>query len=218
MTRPPRLEYPDALYHVTTRGVRQDSIFLDDRDRTSFLTILARALRTCDARLFAFCLMGNHYHFVLQTKHANLSVLMHRVNSTYSLGFNRRHARRGQVFDGRFKALHVDRDAYLLEVCRYVDLNPVRAGLVESPSLWVWSSFGAHSGVRPTLPWLATAEVLGVLTGHALQDANPTSAAQRQYADWVHAGVGAQLWKDSLRCGLYLGDEAFVECTRLRIA
>ena len=214
MTRPPRLEYPGALYHVTTRGVRQDAIFVDDRDRMSLLTILARALRTCEARLFAFCLMGNHYHFVLQTNQANLSALMHRVNSNFSLGFNRRHGRRGQVFDGRFKALHVDRDAYLLEVCRYVDLNPVRAGLVESPAHWVWSSYGSHAGCRPALPWLATSELHGALTGNIPQDAAQVSSAQRQYADWVDAGVGERLWMKSLRDGLYLGEEAFVERIR----
>jgi len=211
MTRSPRLEYSGALYHVTARGVRQDAIFVDDRDRLSLLTILARSLRTCDARIFAFCLMGNHYHFVLQTHQANLSALMHRVNSTFSLTFNRRHGRRGQVFDGRFKALHVDRDAYLLEVCRYVDLNPVRAGLVESPGEWLWSSYGAHTGRRPAIPWLATAEMLSVLTGQVSQDATLMAAAQRQYADWVDAGIGVPLWKRSLRHGLYLGDEAFVE-------
>ena len=210
MTRLPRLEYPGALYHVTTRGVRQDAIFVDDRDRLSLLTILSRALRTCDARIFAFCLMGNHYHFVLQTHRANLSVLMQRVNGTFSLTFNRRHARRGQVFDGRFKALHVDRDAYLLEVCRYVDLNPVRAELVQSPSQWLWSSYGAHTGRRPALPRLATSEVHAALTGHVPRGEVQLSAARRQYSDWVDAGVGARLWKQSLREGLYLGDEAFV--------
>jgi REP element-mobilizing transposase RayT len=119
MSRSPRLEYPDALYHVTTRGVRQDAIFVDDRDRMALLTILARALRTCEAQAFAFCLMGNHYHFVLQTRHANLSMLMHRINSIFSLTFNRRHDRRGQVFDGRFKALHVDQTALWKESLRY---------------------------------------------------------------------------------------------------
>ena len=216
MTRPPRLEYPDALYHVTTRGVRQDSIFVDDRDRMSLLAILARALRTCEARLFAFCLMGNHDHFVLQTQQANLSKPMHRINSPFSLTFNRRHGRRGQVFEGRFRALHADRNADPLEVCRYVDLNPVRAGLGGSPARWVWSSYGAHTGLRPALPWLATPETHGVLTGRVPRDAVETQAAQRRYAEWVGAGIGAQLWKDSLCEGLYLGDEAFVERIRSR--
>ena len=127
MPRALRLEYAGALYHVTARGVQQAAIFIDDEDRLSLLGNLAHALRTCEAKAFAFCLMDNHYHFVLQTGQANLSALMHRVNSVYSSAFNRRHGRCGHLFEGRFKALHVDRDAYLLEVCRYVELNPVRA-------------------------------------------------------------------------------------------
>ena len=211
MSRSPRLEYPGAFYHVTARGIQQGAIFVDDHDRDSLLTILARALRACDAQAFALCLMGNHYHFVLQTRQANLSVLMHRVNSVYSLTFNRRHGRRGHVFEGRFKALHVDRDAYLLAVCRYVDLNPVRAGLVESPTQWTWSSYRAHTGAVPSPPWLATAELHGALMGKVPQDAVQAAAARRRYADWVDDGRGEQLWKGSLREGLYLGDEAFVE-------
>ncbi len=216
MPRSTRIEYPGALYHVTARGVQQGAIFVDDRDRGCLLAILARTLAACEARAFAFCLMGNHYHFVLQTRQANLSVLMHRVNSLYSLTFNRRHGRRGHVFEGRFKALHVDRDAYLIEVCRYVDLNPVRAGLVASPEQWAWSSFRAHAGYTPSPSWLATAELHGTLTGPVPQDGVQTSAAQLRYADWVDAGRGVQLWRESLRDGLYLGDEAFVERVKLR--
>ena len=210
MPRPLRLEYPGALYHVTARGVQQAAIFVDDRDRASLLTIVAQMLRSCDAQAFAFCLMGNHYHFVIQTRQANLSVLMRRVNSLYSLTFNQRHGRHGHVFEGRFKALHVDREAYLLEVCRYVDLNPVRAGLVESPEQWRWSSYRAHTGLMLSLPWLATAELHGVLMGQSTQSAGQTAAAHLRYADWVKVGRGARLWKESLRHGLYPGDEAFV--------
>jgi putative transposase len=212
MPRSPRLEYPDALYHVTARGVQQAAIFIDDHDRVSLLTIAAQMLRTCDAQTFAFCLMGNHYHFVLRTRQANLSMLMRRINSLYSLAFNRRHGRRGHVFEGRFKALHVHRDAHLLEVCRYVDLNPVRARLVDSPEQWRWSSYRAHTGSTLSPPWLATAELHGALMGQLPQNAAQTTAAHRRYADWVEAGRETQLWKESLRHGIYLGDESFVEC------
>jgi REP element-mobilizing transposase RayT len=211
MPRSPRLEYPDAAYHVTARGTQRGAIFLDDHDRVSLLTILTRALHVCEAQIFAYCLMGNHYHFVLQTRRANLSELMRRVNSLHSLAFNQRHGRRGPAFEGRFKALHVDRDAYLLAVCRYVDLNPVRAGLAESPEQWVWSSYRAHTGRVRSPPWLATAELHGALIGQVPGDAVQTAAARDRYADWVDAGHGAQLWRESLRDGLYLGDEAFVE-------
>ena len=207
MPRPLRFEYPGALYHVTARGVQQAAIFIDDQDRVSLLANLASALRTCDAKAFAFCLMDNHYHFVLQTCQANLSGLMHRVNSVYSSTFNRRHARRGHLFEGRFKALHVDRDAYLLEVCRYVELNPVRAGMVGLPEQWRWSSYRSNTGTISSPRWLATGELHGALMGMAPQDDAERSAACRSYAQWVADGRGKRLRKTSPRRGRCLGDE-----------
>ena len=214
MPRPLRLEYPGALYHVTARGVRQEAIFHDDRDRQALLQLVSSTLMTRDAKAFAYCLMGNHYHFVIQTRHANLSALMHRVNFIYSQAFNHRHDRRGHVLEGRFKAIHVDRDTYLLQVCRYVDLNPVRARLVAAPAEWKWSSFRAHTGSVPSPPWLATAELLGALSGGPDETDSELEASRRRYADWVNAGLDIRLWKDSLRHGLYLGDDAFVERMR----
>ena len=209
MPRPLRIEYPEALYHVTTRGSQQGAIFRDDHDRASFLAILARTLKACDACAFAYCLMGNHYHVVLQTHQANLSMLVRRVNSLHSLTFNRRHGCRGHVFDGRYKALHVDRDAYLLEVCRYVDLNPVRAGLVESPAQWTWSSYRAHTGSVPPPAWLSTTQLHASLTGSLGHGVTQAELACRSYADWVRAGRGVQLWRTGLLHGQYLGGEAF---------
>ena len=209
MPRPLRIEYPGALYHVTARGVQQAAIFIDDQDRVALLANLARALRACDAKAFAFCLMDNHYHFVLQTCQANLSDLMHRVNSVYSSAFNRRHARRGHLFEGRFKALHIDRDAYLLEVCRYVELNPVRAGMVGEPGQWRWSSYRSNTGTISSPRWLATGELHGALMGKAPQDTAQSVAACRSYAQWVEDGRGKRLWKTTLRRGRCLGDEAF---------
>ena len=211
MPRPLRLEFPGAIYHVTARGTRQEAIFIDDRDRASLLAILSQALKTCDAHVFAYCLMGNHYHFVIQTRQANLAVLMRRVNSLYCLTFNRRHGRTGHVFEGRYKALHVDRDAYLMEVCRYVDLNPVRAGLVDLAEQWAWSSYRAHAGLVPAPRWLATTELHGVLAGRACPEGAAFADACQRYADWVDAGRGVPLWRSSLRQGLYLGDDAFIE-------
>ena len=211
MPRSLRLEYPGAVYHVTASGTQRAAIFLDDRDRASLLSILAQALKACDAHVFAYCLTGNHYHVVLQTRRANLAVLMRRVNSVYCLTFNRRHSRSGHVLEGRYKAIHVDRDAYLLEVCRYVDLNPVRAGLVASPRQWAWSSYRAHAGLVPPPPWLATREVHGALLDGVSEDDAGFALACRHYAEWVDAGRDVELWRASLRHGLYLGDEAFVE-------
>ena len=211
MPRLPRLEYPGAVYHLTARGVRQDAIFLDDRDRAALMLVVERALRTCEAQAYAFCLMGNHYHLVVQTRHANLAELMLRINSPYSLAFNQRHGRRGHVFEGRTQVLHVDRDAYLLAVCRYVDLNPVRARLVDRPGQWAWSSYRAHVGSVQAPDWLATEGLHGVLMGQTPRDAAQVEAAQRRYGEWVDAGREIRLWKAALREGRYLGDEAFVE-------
>ena len=210
MPRQTRLEYSGALYHVTARGVRQDAIFMDDRDRKDMLAFISRVLTSGGARAFAYCLMGNHYHLVIQTLQPNLSVLKHRINSTYSQAFNRRHSRCGHVLEGRFHAVLVDRENYLLEVCRYVDLNPVRAGLVESASEWKWSSYRAHVGSAPPLNWLATAELLGVLTGHSSRNDSEVRARQQRYAEWVAAGHHARLWRDLHRQGQFLGDDAFV--------
>ena len=211
MPRSPRLEYAGALYHVTSRGVRQAPIFADNRDREHFLRILAEKFGAHDAQAFAFCLMGNHYHLVLQTRRANLSKLMFAVNGRHGIAFNLRHGRQGHLFEGRFKALHVDREPYLLRVCRYVDLNPVRAGLVRSPEQWGWSSYRAHAGDTPLPDWLASHELLEMLTGRPCADREEFASAQRCYGDWVRDGQDERLWETAVRQRLYVGDAAFVE-------
>jgi len=210
MPRLPRLEYPGTLYHVTARGVQQAPIFADDIDRGALIKYIARALEEGGARAFAYCLMGNHYHLVLQTSRPNLSALMQRINSGFCQSVNRRHERSGHLLEGRFKAVVVDRDNYLLEVCRYVDLNPVRAGLVDGPAQWRWSSYAAHTGRTPVPTWLATAELHAALTGRASNADDAIEAGRRGYADWVAAGCDVRLWDESLRLGHYLGGDAFV--------
>ena len=206
-----RLEYADAVYHVTSRGVQRAPIFADDRDRELLLTLVAYR-----AKAFAYCLMGNHYHLVLHTRLPNLSALMQRLNASYSQQFNRRHSRQGQVFGGRFKALHVDRDEYLLAVRRYVDLNPVRAGLARTPSEWNWSSYQAHAGMSSVPEWLATDKLHGLLAGQPVRNDVQLRTAQRSYVDWVAVGSHVRLWEESLRHGLFLGGDAFIE--RMRAA
>jgi len=117
------------VYHVTSRGDRRESIFADDQDRVALLAVVEQGLERFDAQMLAYCLMGNHYHFVLHTRSANLSLLMRHINGVCSQRYNRRHGLVGHLLQGRFKAILVDRDAYLLEVCRNVELNPVRACL-----------------------------------------------------------------------------------------
>lgn len=203
MSRPLRLEFPGALYHVTARGDRREPIFEDDEDRQALLEIFALALERFDAGCLAYCLMPNHYHFVLQTRRANLSRLMRHVNGVYTQRCNRRHDRVGHLFQGRFKAIVVDRDAYLLEVCRYVELNPVRARLVKRPQDWRWSSYRAHVGLDERPPWLDSIALLRQL-------AATEAAGRRRYAAFVAQGRGVRLWEQALRGQIYLGDERFV--------
>lgn len=199
MARPLRIEFADATYHVTSRGDRREPIYVDDADRVAFLELLEHACDRFDADVLAYCLMGNHYHLVLATRQANLSAFMRHLNGVYTQRFNRRHAKVGHVFQGRFKAILVDREAYLLAVCRYVDLNPVRAHMVPAPGDWPWSSYRAHTGTAPAPPWLDTATVLGLVAGPA------------GYAERVAAEHAQPLWATGLRQQMYLGDEAFVQ-------
>jgi len=169
-----------------------------------------------DAEMLAFCLMGNHYHFVLRTRRPNLSRLMRHINGEYTQAFNRRHAVSGHVFQGRFHAVIVDTDAYLLEVCRYVELNPVRAGLVSTVDGWPWSSYRAHVGMARGPTWLATAELHSHLLGRYPTNPDDRRQARDLYANTVAAGRDANPWKLHLRQEIYLGEEAFVADTRAR--
>ena len=114
MARPLRLEFPGAVYHVTSRGDRREPIFEDDSDRNAFLTVVAQAMERFDAVVLAYCLMGNHYHLVIQTRAGNLSRLMQQLNGVYTQTYNRRHNKVGHLFQGRFKGILVDENAYLV--------------------------------------------------------------------------------------------------------
>jgi putative transposase len=146
MARPLRIEFPDAVYHITSRGNGRADIYLDERDRESFLQTLGDVCRRMRWVCYAYCLMTNHYHLVIETLDANLARGMRQLNGVYTQCFNRHHGHTGHVFQGRYKAILVDRDAYLLELARYVVLNPVRAGMVKSPQQWRWSSYAAMMG------------------------------------------------------------------------
>ncbi len=211
MARPLRIEFPGAIYHVTSRGDRRERIFDDDVDRQSFLDVIAQALSRFDAVALAYCLMDNHYHFVLHTRRANLSQLMRQINGVYTQAYNRRHSKVGHLFQGRFKGILVDQDAYLLEVCRYVDLNPVRARMVRAAGNWPWSSYAAHVGGVAPPDWLDTATVHAYLLGRPTKNSRDTRTAEARYAKLVAEGKGVALWEEALSQQIYLGDQDFVE-------
>ena len=167
-----------------------------------------------DAQVLAYCLMGNHYHLVLHTRSANLSRLMRHLNGVFTQRFNRRHGVIGHLLQGRFKAVIVDRDAYLLTLCRYVERNPVAAGLVADAQAWPWSSCRAHLGQAPVPAWLDTDGLHGYLLAGPVQDGRSRRTAIARYAELLQQPVDAGLWTSGLRQQVFLGDDAFVERTQ----
>ena len=212
MSRPLRVEFPGAVYHVTSRGDRREPIYRDDEDRTTHLAVIAQAMDRFDAQVLAYCQRGNHSPLVLHTRQANLSRLMRHVNGVYTQAFNRRHALAGHLFQGRFKAILVDRDAYLLALCRYVERNPVAAGIVAAADDWRWSSYRAHVRTVATPPWLDSDGLHGYLLGRPVAGERDRMHAAQRYAALVADadGTDVPIWQTGLRQQVFLGDEAFV--------
>jgi putative transposase len=210
MGRLRRLEYPGGLWHVTNRGVEKRQIFLDARDGRTFLRFLADAIPRFRWRLHAYVLMSNHYHLLVETVEPTLSSGMQRLGGDYADFFNWRHERTGHLFQGRFKAHLIDTDPYLLEVARYIVLNPVRARLVGSPEEWRWSSYNATAGLEPAPPWLTTAMILSRFG---------SLKPPEYYREFVAAGIGSSEspWK-GLVDQTFLGSAAFIERVQSRFA
>jgi len=202
MTRPLRIEFAGAVYHLTSRGNAQQGIFLDDDDREGFLEILAHVIERYGWICYAYCLMGNHYHLLIETPDANLSRGMQLLNGVYTQKFNHKHKRVGHLFQGRFKAILVEKESHLLELARYIVLNPVRAKIVRHPRQYRWSSYRATVGeAKPpgflTVDWILT---------QFDQDLAHGRAAYRQFAK---EGRGVPVW-DDVEGGFLLGTEEFV--------
>lgn len=208
MSRPLRLDHAGALWHVTSRGNERREVFVDDEDRREFVRVLGRAVDLFGWKLHAWVLMGNHYHLFVGTPEATLSRGMRQLNGDYAQHFNRRHGRDGHVFQGRFKAILVQREAHLLEVARYVVRNPVRAGLVASPADWPWSSYRATAGLESAPEWLDTTFVLE-------QFGSRRAAATARYREFVlDAGAASyDPWSQVLG-QIYLGSASFAESAR----
>ncbi|MCK9368093.1 MAG: transposase [Metallibacterium scheffleri] len=203
MARPVRLEFGGALYHVTARGDRREAIYEDDADRKHFLEVLGQVIGQFNWCCHAYCLMGNHYHVVIATPDGNLSKGMRQLNGVFTQWSNRRHRRTGHLFQGRYKAILVDADNYLLELTRYVVLNPVRAHMVDAPAKWPWSSYQAVTGEVDAPAWLETD---GLLAQFGTRRARAVAA----YEKFVHEGMeGESIWKH-LNRQVFLGNDAFV--------
>lgn len=183
MSRSLRIQYPGAIYHVMTLGNDRKSIFLDERDRRFFLHSLAAILDEYNAVLYAYCLMSTHYHLLVETRDPNLAMLMRQVNGIYSRWFNHRHVQVGHVFKGRYVSRLVERQTYLLEVSRYIALNPVRAGMVRRPELFAWSGYRATAGYDPSPEWLSRGAVLEMVGGRNRRE------RERRYRGFVLEGL-----------------------------
>ena len=154
MARQPRVEYAGALHHVMSRGNDGIPIFRDDLDRQLFLDLLAQEISRSGWILHEYCLMTNHYHLEIETPECTLSTGMHRFLGRYVQRFNKRHRRRGHLFQERFKNILVEQESYGLELSRYIVLNPVRAGMVARPEEYKWSSYRARAGMISCPEWL----------------------------------------------------------------
>ena len=202
MSRPLRIEYAGALYHVTSRGNERKPIYREEVDFTLFLDVLAEVCDRFNWVIHSWCLMTNDYHLVVEMPDGNLSAGMRQLNGVYTTQFNRCDGRVGHLFQGRYKAIIVDKSSYLLELSRYVVLNPVRARMVDHPGEWLWSSYRYTLGELPSPDWLATDAML-------LQFSDNRERACERFVAFVLAGVGIDLWIN-LRQQIYLGDDRFV--------
>jgi len=210
MARPIRLEFAGALYHVTSRGDRREDIFESDSDRRLFLTVLGDVCDRYNWVCHAYCLMDNHYHLLIETPDANLSKGMRQLNGVYTQTFNRSNNRVGHVFQGRFKGILVEKQSYLLELARYIVLNPVRAEMVRSAKDWPWSSYRATAGQVLSPVWLHVDWLLASF-------ARSKGAAIKAYRCFISEGKGQPSpWKE-LRNQVYLGDDEFVATMQAHI-
>jgi putative transposase len=201
MARPLRLEFAGALYHLTARGNARADIYLDDQDRRLFLDLLGKEVAQQGWRCYAYCLMDNHYHLLIETPQPNLVAGMRRLNGVYTQAFNRRHQHVGHVFQGRYKSIVVDKDSYALELCRYIVLNPVRARTVKRAADWAWSSYRASAGRAAAPDWLDATWAGALLGGRD---------AQAAYERFVAEGVNQASPWNALKGQIWLGDAPFL--------
>ncbi len=210
MSRPLRLELAGGLYHVTSRGDGREDIYLNEADRRVWLDVFGQVCKRFNWVCHAWCQMGNHYHLLIESPEANLAQGMRQLNGVYTQRFNRAHGRVGHVFQGRYKAILVERDSYLLELARYVVLNPLRAGMVKRLETWSWSSYFATCGQAPVPEWLQPDWILA-------QFGRQRASAIRKYVEFVHEGARLPSVWTQLQGQIYLGSESFVKKMQAQI-
>lgn len=215
MARPLRIQYPGAFYHVTCRGNERRSIFVDDRDRSSFLDRLSLSLETFSGTLHSYVLMENHFHLILETPLANLSELMRHFNVAYTVWYNRRHNRPGHLYQGRYKAILIEADAYLMELSRYVHLNPVKVKSVVDMGgkekvkylmSYRWSSLKGFLDPKKREPFVSYGSVLDCFGGD-------NGRGRKAYRVFVQKGIADEtgdLWSQ-VKGQLILGRKGFVQ-------
>jgi putative transposase len=206
MARKPRIHYPGAFYHVMLRGNGGQDIFSSDTDLIRFNLLLQEGVERYQHRIHAFCLMRNHVHLVIQVGQVSLSRIMQNVSFRYTRHFNKYQKRIGHLFQGRYKALLVDSDSYLVELVRYIHCNPIRSGIVSKLDDYSWSSHTAYLG-KTVIPWL-TKEI--VLT----QFAKNTNKAIKLYENFVQMGIAEkhrQEFHSGMCDGRILGNDSFSE-------
>ncbi|MCK4504155.1 MAG: transposase [Candidatus Aegiribacteria sp.] len=205
--RPLRIKFPGALYHIYARGNGCQPIYLDEEDRHKFSVIFQKILNRFGWNCYALCLMNTHYHLFIETPETNLSMGMQNLNGIYAQYFNKHHDLVGHVFQGRYNAIVVDRENYFLELCRYIVLNPVRAGIVEKPEEYSWSSYRQMVGIDESMPFIKT----DFLLEHF---GSSSETAKRNFRKFVLDGISSDSPLEDTRGGLILGKDEFVESLR----
>jgi len=203
MARPLRIQYPGALYHITARGNAKGNIFLNKDDFNDFLTILCQVTKRYHLLLHCYCLMHNHYHLLLETPEGNLSQGIRQLNGTYTQHINKKYQSVGHLFQGRFKSILVEKENYLLELSRYISLNPLRAHLVEDPKDWPYSSYPQAIGIIKKIPCLFPDWILS-------QFGPDKKNARISYQNFVLSGINRESPLKQVKGQIFLGSEYFL--------
>ena len=210
MSRPLRIEFPGAFFHVTSRGNARKDIFTCDEDRQQFLFLLSKTIKKFNWLCHSFVLMDNHYHLCIETTDPTFSRGMRHLNGLFTQWHNAQHHSVGHILQGRFKAFLIEEESYLLNVVRYIVLNPVRAGMVSDPAVYQWSSYRALAGLERASDWLTLDNILG-------RFGKERNEAQHGYRDYVLEGIGLPSPFDELQARTILGTDQFVDEQKERL-